>query len=220
MWARHCFKGFVRRLGSRHTTLASRLSIPQGLVVGKALPDHAETYTSDEAASDPPSEVEEAPVVAPPDVVESQVPTAGLFTSHHGVSLQAGTVASSPFPKSSPTSSSPMEVSSQLGGGVVRDADSSALVEERPEKQACLSAISQQLGEEFDEKHEDENMDFDFSSEELELLEDYDNDFYCCEDDYDDEAYDVTATPDSQLKALTFPYALQEPQLSEAELQS
>ena len=102
---------------------------------------------------------------------------------------------------------------------MVRGADSSALVEERPEKQARLSAISQQLGEEFDEKHEDENMHFDFSSEELEFLEDYDNDFYYYEDDYDYEAYDVTATPDSKLKALIFPYALQEPQLSEAELQ-
>ena len=90
-----------------------RLSIPQGLVVGKALPDHAETYTSDEAASDPPSEVVLAHAVAPPDVVESRVPTAGHSSSHHGVSSQAGTVSSSPFPKSSPTSSSPMEVSSQ-----------------------------------------------------------------------------------------------------------
>ena len=47
-----------------------------------------------------------------------------------------------------------MDVSASAGG-VVRGAEDSALVQQRPEKQARLSAISQQLGDEFDEKHED-----------------------------------------------------------------
>ena len=198
---------------------AKRLSIPEGIVVGKALPDHAETHTDDEAASDPPSEVEEAPTLEPSDAVASQAPNSGQTVPHQEVSSQAGTVSSSPFPKSSPTSSAPMDVSSHSGGGVIRGAASSALVEERPEKQARLNAISQQLGEEFDEKHEDEVIQFDFNNEELDMLEDYDNELYYYEDDYDDEAYDVSSTPDSKLKPLIFPSALQEPQLTEAELQ-
>ena len=196
-----------------------RLSVPEGIAVGRALPDHAEIYTPDEAASDPPTEVEEAHVEDPPDTVEAQAPVAGQSSSHQGVSSQAGTVSSSPFPKSSPTSSSPMDVSTRSGSGLVRGADSSIRAEERPEKHARLNAISQQLGEEFDEKHEDENMYFDFTSEELELLEDYDNDLYFYDDDYENEAYDVSSATDSKLKALIFPYTPQEPQLSDAELQ-
>lgn len=128
-------------------------------------------------------------------------------------------MSSSPFPKSSPIPSAPMDVSTSSGSGVIRGADSSALPAQRPEKQARLNAISQQLGDEFDEKHEDEVIQFDFNSEELELLEDYDNDLYFYEDDFEDEAYDDSSTPDSKLKALIFPYTLQEPQLNEAELQ-
>ena len=189
-----------------------RLSVPEGIAVGKAFPDHAEIYTPDEAASDPPTEAEEAQVEVSPDTVEAQAPVAGQSSSHQGVSSQAGTVSSSPFPKPSPTTSSPMEVSTRSGSGLVRGADSSIRAEERPEKHARLNAISQQLGEEFDEKHEDETMYFDFTSEELELLEDYDNDLYFYEDDYEDEAYDVSSATDSKLKARIFPYALQEPQ--------
>ena len=191
-----------------------RLSVPEGLVVGKVLPDHEEAYTSDEAASDPPSGVEE-PVNAPPIDV-SEFSNAGQQPP--GVSSQAGTVASSPFPKSPPISGSPMDVSAP-SSGVVRGAEDSALVQQRPEKRARLNAISQQLGDEFDEKHEDETRAFDFNAEELELLEDYDNDLYCFEDDDEGEAYDVSSNPDSKLKALIFPYSLQEPQLSDAELQ-
>ena len=34
-----------------------RIGAPEGLVVGKAFPEHAVDHASDEAASDPPSEV-------------------------------------------------------------------------------------------------------------------------------------------------------------------
>ena len=72
-------------------------------------------------------------------------------------------------------------------------AQHSAHVEERPDKQARLSAISQQLGDEFDEKHEDEIGQFTFKPEELEMLEDYDIDLYGFEDE-DDEACDLSST--------------------------
>ena len=38
------------------------------------------------------------------------------------------------------------------------------------------------------------------------MLEDYNNDLYCCGDDDEGEAYDVLSNADSRLKALIFPY--------------
>eukprot|EP00434_Breviolum_minutum_P037111 symbB.v1.2.032893.t1/scaffold4013.1/size46388/4 len=207
----------VRRLPVQHNL--DLLSAIEAFLLGKHSQLIQKQYTSDEAASDPPSEVEEAQIAPPQAAVESQDVSVGQQQSQQGVTSQAGTVSSSPFPKSSPIPSAPMDVSTSSGSGVIRGADSSAVPEQRPEKQARLNAISQQLGDYFDEKHEDEAIQFDFNSEELELLEDYDNDLYFYEDDFEDEAYDDSSTSDCKLKALIFPYTLQEPQLSEAELQ-
>ena len=122
---------------------SKRFSVPEGLVVGKAVPEHAVDHTSDEAAFDPPSGAEEAPIPVPIEASDAQVSIAGQQVSHHGVSSQAGTVSISRFPKSPPISSSPMDVSTASGSGVVGGAEGSAHVEERPEKQAGLSASGQ-----------------------------------------------------------------------------